>query len=276
MNAAWSVDRWFAVLARGQGELMVVAAHPDDDVIGAGALMARLPRVRVVYATDGAPRDGRDARAHGFGDVAAYAVARQHEARAALALAGVGADRIVCLGVADQQATFVLDRLALSIAELIRAHAPAVVLTHAYEGGHPDHDATAFAVHAALDLLRRAPSPAPAPALLELAGYHRGPDGGREIGFLPDGEPAHELALDERERRLKAAMFACHASQSAVLSWFAVDRERFRPAPRHDFTRPPHGGPLLYEQPGSGAEWGIDGARWLEEAAAARRRLFGE
>ena len=47
-----------ARLERGERELLVIAAHPDDDVIGAGALMARVPRVRVLYVTDGAPRDG--------------------------------------------------------------------------------------------------------------------------------------------------------------------------------------------------------------------------
>ena len=71
-------------------------------------------------------------------------------------------------------------------------------------------------------------------------------------------------------------MFACHASQAAVLVSFSVDRERFRVAPRYDFAHPPHEGPLLYERPGSGAEWGIDGARWRQEAVAARRRLLGE
>ncbi|MFL5304410.1 MAG: PIG-L deacetylase family protein [Polyangia bacterium] len=276
MDAARHVDQLFATLQRGDQELMIVAAHPDDDVIGAGALMSRISRVRVVYATDGAPRDGGDARAHGFADVAAYAAARQREARAALALAGVGADRVACLGVPDQQATFALQQLAGSIAELTRAHAPAVVLTHAYEGGHPDHDATAFAVHAALELVRRAPVPPPAPTLVEFAGYHIGPDGGRDTGFLPGGLPALEIELDERERRLKRAMFTCHPSQAAVLAWFAVERERFRLAARYDFTRAPHEGALLYERPGSGAEWGIDGARWRQEAAAARRRLLGD
>ena len=276
MGPARDVDQLFATLRGGDRELLIVVAHPDDDVIGAGALMARVPRVRVVYATDGAPRDGRDARAHGFADVAAYAAARQREARAALALAGVAPDCIASLGVPDQQATFALDRLALSIAELIHAHAPAVVLTHAYEGGHPDHDATAFAVHAALDLVARAPSRFPAPSVVELAGYHRGANGGRELGFWPAGEPALETALEAGERRLKAAMFACHATQAAVLGWFTIDTEAFRRAPRYDFGRPPHDGLLLYEQPGAGAEWGIDGARWRQEAVAARRRLIGD
>jgi N-acetylglucosamine malate deacetylase 2 len=276
VDTGGEIDQLLVALARGDGDLMIIAAHPDDDVIGAGALMARVPRVRVVYATDGAPRDGHDARGHGFADVSAYAAARQREACAALALAGVDADRIACLGVADQQATFALDLLALAIGQRLRVQAPAVVLTHAYEGGHPDHDATAFAVHAALELVQRGPSPSSGPpALLEFAGYHSGPNGGRDTGFVAADSPVLTKELDEGERRLKARMFACHASQASVLASFGVDRERFRRAPRYDFARPPHDGPLLYEQPGSGAAWGIDGARWRREAVAARRRLTG-
>ncbi len=259
-----------AELERGGGELLVVAAHPDDDVIGAGALMARVPRVRVAYVTDGAPRDGVDARAHGFADVAAYAVARRREAQAALALASIAADRMTWLGVPDQQATFALGAIAARVRDLIRAARPRVVLTHAYEGGHPDHDATAFAVHAALEPRPGDPS-ARRPLLLEFAGYHATPEGGRSTEFLPDpGCPAVTFDLDARAQRLKAAMFACHASQSAVLGGFSCAREQFRRAPAHDFSRPPHAGALLYERPGSGAEWGIDGARWRAEAAAAR------
>ncbi len=259
-----------ARLEHGAGELLVVAAHPDDDVIGAGALMARVARVRVAYVTDGAPRDGRDARARGFPDVAAYAAARRREAAAALVLAGVAPERLVWLGVPDQQATFALDQAACRLGELIRAVRPGVVLTHAYEGGHPDHDATAFAVQAALETC---PGQAGA-ALLEFAGYHATRQGGRSTDFLEDPAcPAVTFDLDAAAQRLKAAMFACHASQAAVLASFSCAREQFRAAPVYDFSRPPHEGRLLYERPGSGAEWGIDGARWRAEAAAARARL---
>jgi len=265
-----------ADLQDGQGELLVIAAHPDDDVIGAGALMARLPRVRVLYVTDGAPRDGRDARAHGFADVAAYAAARRSEAESAVAFAGLPPERLAWLGVADQQATFSLDRLAMALREAIAALQPRVVLTHAYEGGHPDHDATAFAVHAALAPIPPAPPAVARPELLEFAGYHASPDGGRAEDFLPAADcPPLTFELDARARRLKTAMFACHASQAGVLAQFSIAREQVRRAPRYDFSRAPHPGALLYERPGSGAEWGIDGARWRREAAAARQRLTG-
>ena len=64
-----------AAALAGQRTLLIVAAHPDDDVLGAGALLTQASKAAVVYVTDGAPRDGADARAHGFADAAAYATA---------------------------------------------------------------------------------------------------------------------------------------------------------------------------------------------------------
>src|SRR6185437_9724842 len=52
------------------------------------------------------------------------------------------------------------------------------VFTHAYEGGHPDHDAVAFAVHAACRL-----SDIP-PAIVEMPYYHR-QDGRLITGEFP-------------------------------------------------------------------------------------------
>src|SRR3954466_10614255 len=82
-----SIDEAIARLVADRRKLLLVVAHPDDDILGAGALLARLPWTRIVYVTDGAPRDGRDARGHGFAGPEDYAAARRREALAALALA---------------------------------------------------------------------------------------------------------------------------------------------------------------------------------------------
>ncbi|HVV53496.1 MAG TPA: PIG-L family deacetylase [Polyangia bacterium] len=266
------VEETLARVIADRRTVLLVVAHPDDDVLGAGALLARLPRVQIVYVTDGAPRDGHDARAHGFADAGDYAAARRREAREALAVAGVDPERTVWLEVPDQAATFQLERIARRLGDLVAATAADLVLTHPYEGGHPDHDAVAFAVHAALartggDATARRP-------LLEFTGYRAAPAGGREASFLPcAARPEAAFVLSEAERRLKAAMLARHHTQAAVLADFPLQREAFRFAPAYDFSRPPHAGTLLYERPGFGAAWGIEGPRWRREAAAAAGRL---
>jgi N-acetylglucosamine malate deacetylase 2 len=108
---------------------------------------------RLLHVTNGAPRNLLDARAAGFVGWQDYAAARRQELLAALRLAGIEATRTVQLGMPDQEASFRLVELAAALAAKFSALRPEVVMTHAYEGGHPDHDATAFAVHTACALV---------------------------------------------------------------------------------------------------------------------------
>ncbi|MGI8619558.1 MAG: hypothetical protein ACR2L6_10815 [Gemmatimonadaceae bacterium] len=53
-----------------------------------------------------------------------------------------------------------------------------------------------------------------------------------------------------------------------------MEREKFRPAPRYTFTKPPHSGPLLYERfsnLASGEQWRDQARRALERLRAKRR-----
>src|SRR3954470_3923012 len=63
---AGTLDR-FCGLAGPKPRVLVVSAHPDDDVIGAGARMAALDDLRVVYLTGGAPGDPSLASPHVHG-----------------------------------------------------------------------------------------------------------------------------------------------------------------------------------------------------------------
>src|SRR5690242_7255185 len=80
----------------------LLAAHPDDEVVGAGAQLPLLTGCALLHLTDGSPADPGDARAAGFADGAAYAAARRRELGAALAVAGV-APRRHRLGLTDQE-----------------------------------------------------------------------------------------------------------------------------------------------------------------------------
>jgi N-acetylglucosamine malate deacetylase 2 len=236
-------------------------------VIGAGARLPLLSDVSVVHVTDGAPRSMQDALAAGYRTREAYALARRREAQAALALAGIPSRNLYPLGFVDQEASSHLAELARRLARLVSEKAIRAMLTHAYEGGHPDHDATAFAVHGARALIAGAGGSVP--AIIEMAGYHAGPQGLVTHQFLPDGDPGLTIELDEAQRALKRRMLACHASQSRILAQFGIEIERYRAAPRYDFTAPPHPGPLWYEQ----FDWGMTGARWRTLAGEALAEL---
>lgn len=249
---------------------VLVLAHPDDEVAGAGGRLPHLPGVTIVSVTDGAPRDMRDAAAAGFATREDYARARRAERAAALALAGIAAPKQVRdFGIADQEASLSLADLAGRIADLLSTLRPEVVVTHPYEGGHPDHDAAAFAVHAATQLLqRRGIRP---PAVLEQTSYHDRNGTMAVYEFLPGAHdaPVRTIELSAEERALKRRMLDCYTTQRRVLDAFPVGVERFRVAPRYGFTRAPHAGTLWYER----FDWGMTGARWRDLAAAALAAL---
>ena len=147
------------------------------------------------------------------------------------------------------------------------------MLTHPYEGGHSDHDATAFAVHLAAGVLRR--EGGVAPIILELTSYHNSNGQRVRDRFLHrDGVRVRTMVLDDDAQRRKHAMLAAFPSQRSVLEQFAVQVERFRVAPRYVFTEPPHPGVLDYERfcvRITGAEWRAMAAKALELLRARKR-----
>jgi N-acetylglucosamine malate deacetylase 2 len=259
-----------AFLARLAGDeilpgrnIAVVVAHADDETIGIGAQLARMPGVTIVQVTDSAPKNAADARAKGFATSAAYAAARRREAEAAAALAGVPAESLVGLGVGDQEAAFHLAAIARRLGALLRDRGIGIVFTHVYEGGHPDHDAVAYGVHRAARIIAR--EGVPAPIIVEMPLYHAGREGWVLQRFCDERGPSLSVWLDDFARDLKERQVAAHASQRDVLALFPIVAERFRIAPDHDFSVLPNGGELLYER----YPWGLTGARWLAEVARA-------
>jgi N-acetylglucosamine malate deacetylase 2 len=250
--------------------IAVVVAHPDDETIGIGGQLSRLRGITIVHVTDGAPRNDGAAQAHGFQTPEEYAAARREELRAALAVANVPERALVSLGIADQEASLHLPDLTRRLAAFFRGRDIELVITHAFEGGHPDHDATAFAVHAAVALLGR--ERRPAPEAVEMPLYHLGLTGWTVQRFVAAaGPPQLEISLTDEQRRLKQAMLDAHVTQRQVLSMVAADVERFRPAPAYDFTVLPNEGRLLYDMHG----WGMTGTRWQTLATAAVQELGG-
>jgi LmbE family N-acetylglucosaminyl deacetylase len=133
----------------GQGRVVVVAPHPDDETLGVGGLLAELlgrgHHVTVVAVTDGeaAFRRGPEAGGRREGRVeGALAARRRGEQRRALrALApGAGARAsIVRLGVPDGAVAAVRDDVTAALRTLVSE--ASWCLAPLEWDGHPDHDA---------------------------------------------------------------------------------------------------------------------------------------
>lgn len=250
--------------------VLVVAAHPDDETIGVGGMFPRLAgSLQVLHVTDGAPRHRRQWGRQEFRDWDAYACQRHREVECALAVAGLNAAD-VCrrMEIMDSEVTLNLVPVTRRLMEILDETTPDVVITHPYEGGHTDHDATAFAMRAAVTLLAR--EGARTPALAEFTSYHN--EGGEKVvnRFLPwDGAPETDVALTGEEKDMKRRMYDCFVTQYGVLRDMPIRLERYRPTPCYDFTQAPHAGRLRYER----YPLGIRGKHWRQLAATAMEHL---
>jgi len=261
-------ERLAALLDRNRkstdaADVDVVFAHPDDETIGCGAQLARWKNPTLVLVTDGAPVNLKDARALGFSTAKDYAGARRRELLAALAIAGQPPQALVTFDIPDQQVARRLVEVTHRLMELAKARDLRVFFTHAYEGGHPDHDATAFAVHAAARLLSTEGRPV---LVVEMPYYKTGDGDMTRQRFSPAPEVQEiTIPLTPDEQDLKRRMMAAHQTQAAILAPFDVATEHFRIAPQYDFAELPNEGRLLYEQ----QDWGLTGSEWLALARAA-------
>ncbi len=245
---AWA--RRFAVGDPIVERVVVVVAHPDDETLWAGALLGRLDDGLLIHLTDGAPADGVDAHRLGFASRDAYAAARAAELNTALAaLSFRGARK--GYGLVDQAAVIALDTLIERLTEDFAG--AAAVVTHPYEGGHPDHDAAALAVRRAADRVGA--------AVVEFACYHKR-EGNRVFGaFWPSSAERARLLSPVESAGIETALRA-HASQSHVFADWRPSHERWRAAPIYDFTAPPPPDEALYDDYG----WAMTTRRWREIA----------
>lgn len=239
--------------------VLLIVAHQDDEVLGAGAQFPSFGQLSVLHVTNGAGFMP-EARAKGFPTLQAYAAARAREVRSAVATAGVEAI-FHTLGIRDLEATFHLASVVRQLVRAINGIGPDIILTHPYEGGHPDHDAVAFGVQRAVRQL------AWSVPVWEFTSYHR--EGGVTVHgkFLPNGDAPLRLELTEAQRDLKRRMLERFVSQHNVVAEFPLDAESFRPAPGYDFAHPPHTRPLGYELQG----WGMPASLWLTAAQQVLR-----
>ena len=219
----------------------MLVAHPDDEVIAFGALMQRMKKAIVVFATDGAPHDQHFWKDYGSRE--AYAQVRRKEAQQALGVVGAQpvflADRVAG-GISDQELFRRLPQAIKALEKIMDETNPECLLTLTYEGGHPDHDACCF-IASCGGRMRRVP-------VWESPLYHRNSDGVQAVQTFPRRTGAEldcVVAGEELEKKLR--MFHTYESQKLTLDLFRPEIEQFRPMIDHNFTRPPLPCKLNYE-----------------------------
>ncbi|MBC7106269.1 MAG: PIG-L family deacetylase [Firmicutes bacterium] len=209
--------------------LLVVAAHPDDETIGAGVLMARTRRhggeVRVLVVNTGIA-------ARRPGDHAALFAERRAETLAALALAGVPPEGVSFLGIPDLGTGAAFPAVVERVRAEIGAFRPDAVVVSAWEGAHPDHDLSHYAVAVATDLGAAVP-------VWEFPEYNRRYLTTGRRGFLQEDLPFVDLGLTAEETALRRAMMACFPSEGPFVMRFGEQPEMLRPLPRYNYRLPP-------------------------------------
>lgn len=133
------VDHWLGE----QQRLVVVAPHPDDEVLACGGLMAlhtaRGGETLVIAVSDG---EASHAGIPGW-DAPRLAHARRAESVDGLQRLGAGGAPVLRLGLPDGHVSAHLDRLPGMLAGVLQRSD--VVVTTWQLDGHPDHDATGLA-----------------------------------------------------------------------------------------------------------------------------------
>ncbi|WP_213815135.1 bifunctional PIG-L family deacetylase/class I SAM-dependent methyltransferase [Glaciihabitans sp. dw_435] len=139
----WSADPRMTTLPSlgldGVGELLVIAAHPDDETLGAGGLIAEAAardiRVHIVIVTDGAASHPGSSGVEGE----SMALRRRIEAQVAARELAPGS-RVTFLNLPDGQVREHREHLTDLLTPIITATGPSALIAAPWRGdGHRDH-----------------------------------------------------------------------------------------------------------------------------------------
>lgn len=209
LERAWRSSPWLAELPQfdvgrwlgGAQGLVVVAPHPDDEVLGAGGVMAMARQagvaVSVVSVTDGEACYPDSP----LWPPAQLRTTRRDELIRAMACLDVSATAIQTLEIPDGTVAAHVDDLTAALRASVNRHTR--VLTTWRHDGHPDHEATARAVERACT--------ASGAHLLQFPvwAWHWMPP----TGVAPQLPGAWRCPLSSQAARAKVQALRCFASQ---------------------------------------------------------------
>lgn len=203
----------------GEGGVVVLAPHPDDESLGCGGLLAEAVSagrdLRVIFVSDG----GASHPTEGAEDRAALFRIRQAEALGALACLGVPASKALFLGLPDAavpEAGAAFDAAVGDIRVALRSTSASALLTTWEHDPHCDHHAAWAMARAAL--LTGPPGALPCRLVqYSIWGHALPPD-----HALPGPAPRARRLDVRRHLAAKARALACHRSQFGQVASLAA------------------------------------------------------
>jgi LmbE family N-acetylglucosaminyl deacetylase len=217
--------------------ILILVAHPDDEVVGSTASISRAraegATVTALYLTHGCiPCEAMwPWQRKNYDHIIAV---RHAEAEAAATFLGV-----LPVSWATRPARALWRELPAVFEEvqaaLTQFH-PDQIWVPAYEGGNPDHDA----LNAVGFKLKSRMS------VLEFSEYNFFGGKARYQSFISSDETVRVISLTPAERSLKKAALKIYASETFNLSSIDIGQECYRPLSRYNYEQPPHQDKVWY------------------------------
>lgn len=228
--------------------VLILGAHQDDLEICCTGLIKQIQKnngkINVVYTTNGAPKDNSYYPRYNIDNPTDYALLRKKESLKALSLLGLSSDNATFFNYMDQDLINHIIEARDNLIELISIHNPSILVSPAYEGGHPDHDVTRLIAEEAVELSKKEI------LFLEYSEYNNYENIEKFFKFIPNESLIFNIKLNEEEISLKRKIFECFPSQKKYIWDFLssdINNEKFRIAIKEDFLKLPHERPLYYE-----------------------------
>ena len=219
-------------LLDGHYKTLVFVAHPDDESIASSFFLQRQRHSYVAFATSGGYTTPDRLHRVNLPSLSAYASKREEEALNALRLVPEPQGREF-FRLSDFRLHHNLGECFEMLSDAAQRHKPDFLLTHAFEGGHGDHDCCSFI---ASRIRRRL-----GVNVWEMPTYHR--EGLRVVSqaFREGIDDTTVVATpSQSERDVKKAMLECHRTQTTldVFGELGIDvaaPELYRPQREHDY-----------------------------------------
>ena len=194
-------------------DVLVFAAHPDDDILGLGTTLIRHSKngdnIKVIFVTNGSGGIGESWNLS-VGEAKRRSDVRYLEAVKALSLINIPEENITCLGYPDGGTQRYLKNMLVDFFMLIQEINPERIYVHCIEGGHCDHDMTSYVVKSICNKIGFN-------NVFEWTEYNSiQPIGTNHVKFLPSQSTSFQetiIDISADERILKRKMLAMHHSQ---------------------------------------------------------------